>query len=382
MKRPFKIALVSPYDYAHHGGVTDHIRKLSIQFNQMDHDVRIIAPCSDINKISDDNFIPMGKPVPIPSGGSVARVSLSVWLRPRIKSMLKKEAFDIIHLHEPFAGSINLNVLGVVESLNSINVGTFHTNGGTKLYGIGGVRIAKRYFRRLHGRIAVSDTAFRFINSHFPSEYRIIPNGIQVDDFAEAMPFPNLLDGMINLLFVGRLEKRKGLKYLLSAYSKLKWNWPNLRLLVLGSGNPDADSYRIIGERKLDDVVFLGSVSDKDKARYYKSSHIYCSPAIGKESFGIVLLEAMAAGIPVVASDIEGYSSVIKHGHEGLLVAPKSDDELAEAISTLIKNSNLRVSMGKHGRLSAQSFRWESVAKQVMEYYNELHEKHTIINQV
>ena len=121
MKRPFKIALVSPYDYVYHGGVTDHIRNLSVQFNQMDQQVRIVAPCSDLNKITDDNFIPMGKPVPIPSGGSVARVSLSVWLRPRIKSMLEKEDFDIIHLHEPFAGSINLNVLGVAESLNSIN---------------------------------------------------------------------------------------------------------------------------------------------------------------------------------------------------------------------------------------------------------------------
>ena len=189
-------------------------------------------------------------------------------------------------------------------------------------------RVVMRHFRMLQGRIAVSPPAYRYISGHFPAGYRIIPNGIDVDEFATAEPFPHLRDGMINLLFVGRLEKRKGLKYLLSAFSRLKWDWPNLRLLVVGAGNPDEDSYRIMGERNLKDVEFLGRVSDEDKARYFKSADIFCSPATGRESFGIVLLEAMAAGKPVVATNIDGYASVITHQEEGLLVEPKSDDAL------------------------------------------------------
>ena len=367
--RPIKIGLISPYDYAVHGGVNDHIAKLAAQFRTWGHPVRVIGPCSAPDKIEDEDFIPMGRPVPLPSGGSIARVSLSIWLRPRIKALLQQEAFDVLHLHEPLAGFVTLNALGVAGSVDSVNIGTFHTNRGTPLYRMGAVRIGMPYFRRLNGRIAVSVPAYRFISHHFPADYEIIPNGIHIENFADAAPFPHLEDGMINLLFVGRLEKRKGLKYLLSAYSKLKWDWPNLRLLVVGPGKLDDDSHRILAERNLRDVVFAGRVSDEEKARYYKSAHIYCSPATGKESFGIVLLEAMAAGKPVVASDIEGYSSVIEHGSEGLLVAPKSDEELAAAIATLLKDPDLSARLGINGLKKAEEFRWDRVAGRVMDYY-------------
>ena len=260
LARPVKIALASPYDYAVHGGVNDHIKKLGAQFKSWGHDVRVIAPCSSPQAVPDEDFIPMGRPVPVPSGGSIARVSLSVWLRSRIKALLQREAFDVVHLHEPMAGFVPLNVLRVANSVPSVYIGTFHTNRGTRLYRIGGKRLAMPYFRRLHGRIAVSRPAYEFISRHLPGHYEIIPNGIQVDEFSSAAPVPHLRDGMINLLFVGRLEKRKGLKYLLSAYSRLKWDWPNLRLLVVGSGKPDDDSYRIMGERKPEGCALRGEV--------------------------------------------------------------------------------------------------------------------------
>ena len=166
------------------------------------------------------------------------------------------------------------------------------------------------------------------------------------------------------------MEKRKGLKHLLAAYSKLKWDWPNLRLLVVGGGNPDADSMRIISERNLQDLVFLGRVSDEDKFRYYKTADIYCAPATGKESFGIVLLEAMAAGVPIVASAIEGYSSVVKHGREGLLVPPKDEDALADAIAELLKDADLRRRLATAGVVQVQDYRWERVAQRVMDCYD------------
>jgi len=296
-------------------------------------------------------------------------VSFSVWLRPRIKALLQREAFDVIHLHEPMAGFVTLNTLSVANSVDSVKIGTFHTNRGTPLYKVGAVRLGLPYFRRLNGRIAVSQTAYQFINRHFPGDYKIIPNGIQVDDFAAAVPFPHLRDGMTNLLFVGRLEKRKGLRYLLRAYSRLKWDWPNIRLVVVGGGKPDDESYRIMSERNLQDVLFVGKVSDVDKARYYKSADIFCSPATGKESFGIVLLEAMAAGKPVVASDIEGYSSVITNGREGLLVAPKQDEALADAIAILLRSPDLMSELASNGLKRAEEFRWERVASSVMDYY-------------
>ncbi len=367
-----KIAFVSPYDHAVPGGVSVHINKLSGQFREWGHSVRVIAPCSAPQTIDDEDFIPMGRPVPVPSGGSIARVSFSVWLQPRIKEMLQREKFDVVHLHEPFSGFVPLNVLSQTAAMGTPNVATFHSFQGTWLYHVGVKRVVMRHFRMLQGRIAVSPPAYRYISGHFPAGYRIIPNGIDVEEFAIAEPFPHLRDGMMNLLFVGRLEKRKGLKYLLGAFSKLKWDWPNLRLLVVGAGNPDEDSYRIMSERNLKDVEFLGRVTDEEKARYFKSADIFCSPATGRESFGIVLLEAMAAGKPVVATNIDGYASVITHGEEGLLVEPKSDKALADAISSLIDAPQLRASLAERGRKKANEYRWEIVAGKVMDYYETL----------
>ncbi len=378
MERPIKVGLVSPYDLAFHGGVNDHINKLGAQFRAWGHTVKVIAPCSAPQRISDPDFIPMGRPVPLPSGGSIARISLSVWLLPRIKAMLQREAFDVIHLHEPFAGFVSL---WTIRASDSINIGTFHTFRGHKLYNVGFKRLAKPYFAKLHGRIAVSKPASDFISRHFPGDYALIPNGIQVDDFGPSVePFPHLRDGKTNLLFVGRLEKRKGLKYLLGAYSQLKWKWPNLRLVVVGSGTPDADSYRIMSERNLQDVIFAGSVSEADKIRFFKSADIFCSPATGKESFGMVLLEAMAADKPVVATAIEGYSSVVTHDHDGLLVPPKDDEALADAIGTLLESPELRAKLISNGRRTVQEFRWERVAGRVMDYYwNYLETKQAVL---
>jgi phosphatidylinositol alpha-mannosyltransferase len=292
-------------------------------------------------------------------------------LRPQIKQVLQRENFDVIHLHEPFAGFVPISVLSLLNSFNAVTIGTFHTNRGTKLWGIVGNKLAMPLFKRLNGRIAVSDPAYQFINRHFPSDYEIIPNGINVDDFASASPLPHLMDGKTNLLFLGRLEKRKGLKYALSAYSKLKWDWPDLRLIVVGPGKPDYDSFRIMSERNLADVIFAGNVSDHDVARYFKSAHIFCSPATGKESFGIVLLEAMAAGVPVVATDIEGYAGVVEQGVNGLLVPPKDDVQLADAISTLLRDPDLRARLSANGLDRADEFRWERVAGRVMDYYHQ-----------
>lgn len=366
-----KIALVSPYDFTWPGGVTVHISQLAHQFVNMGHHVEILAPHSPARATESGlDFVPLGRSVPIPSGGSIARLSLSLWLHKKTKQVLADRQFDVVHLHEPLMPVLPLTVL---QCSKSLNVGTFHAfYGRFRNYGWSHP-VLKRWFQKLDGHIAVSPAARQYASRFFPGDYHIIPNGIDVDHFAKPKRrIHELDDGKTNILFVGRLEKRKGLRYLLEAYGKLKWDHPNTRLLVVGPGNLDKDCYRTLGERNLKDVVFLGNVPYADLPSYYASADICCAPATGRESFGIVLLEAMAAGKPLVATSIEGYSGVISHGEQALTVPPKDSTSLADALALLIRDADLRKQLGSTGRSLVNQYRWEKVAQSVMDYYLDL----------
>ncbi|MBI2936134.1 MAG: glycosyltransferase family 4 protein [Chloroflexi bacterium] len=364
-----KIALVSPYDFAFPGGVTVHITHLARQFIRLGHSVKILAPSSQPpSQEHRDLFVWLGRPVSIASGGSTARITLSLWLFPKVRALLRQEQFDIIHLHEPLTPALPYFVL---KCSPSVNVATFHAyHERPKLYPFARY-LSRGSMEKLHGRIAVSRPAMEMVSHYFPGEYRIIPNGIDVDHFTHRLPpLSQFADGKVNLLFVGRLEKRKGLKYLLGAYSRLKWDYPNLRLIVVGPGEPDKDSYRLMGERNLHDVVFTGMVRYEELPRYYQTADIFCAPATGKESFGIVLLEAMASGTPVVASAIEGYSNLVT-SEEALLVKPKDEEALALGIRLLLEAPALRRQMVAAGLRRVEEYRWERVAAQVLDYYQE-----------
>ncbi|MAQ53448.1 MAG: glycosyltransferase family 4 protein [SAR202 cluster bacterium] len=364
-----KIAMVSPYDFTWPGGVTAHVAQLARALGRSGHEVQVLAPHSPSRDFQDsDLLVPFGRSVPLPSGGSTARVTLSWWLYPKIRALLKKEQFDIIHLHEPMVPILPLCVL---EFSKSVNVGTFHASYSRQHLYRAFQPIIKRWQKRLHGSIAVSPAARRYVNNTFPGEYEIIPNGIDYKHFsANVAPLPQYQDGKLNILFVGRLEKRKGLRYLLEAYSKLKWEMPNTRLIVVGPGNPDKESYRILSSHGLRDVEFAGRVSYDELPRYYATADIFCSPATGGESFGIVLLEAMSAGKPVVASDIEGFRGIMTDGEQGLLVTKKDTGGLANALGRLARDPELRSKLGGQGSRSAEDYRWEVVAGRVEEYYN------------
>lgn len=363
-----KIAMVSPYDFTWPGGVTAHVSQLAQELCHAGHQVKVLAPHSPSRQRFDaESFVPMGRSVPVPSGGSIARVSLSWWLYRRVREILDEECFDLIHLHEPLAPVLPLCFL---EYSNTVNVGTFHAYYTRQHLYRFSQPIIKRWHRRLHGGIAVSPAAHKYVHNFFPRDYRIIPNGIDVDHFAKnAVPWPEYQDGKTNILFVGRLEKRKGLRYLLEAYCRLKWEHPNSRLIVVGPGNLDRESHSIMSARNPGDVVLVGGVPYQDLPRYYASADIYCSPATGQESFGIVLLEAMACGKPIVASAIEGYMGIIKDGEQGLLFPRRDAHSLASTLAKLVESPEFARRLGETGRRMVEQYRWEVVARQVESYY-------------
>ena len=366
-----KIALVSPYDFAYPGGVTHHISCLERYLTKAGHEVRVIAPVSRAVSVFGDKFIPIGKPRPVPVSGSIARISLSLRLASRIKAVLSQENFDIIHLHEPFMPML---CSAVLRFSNTANVGTFHACRGSPGYNFGkpiSTIILKKRMHKLHGKIAVSKSAMEFASKYIPGYYNIIPNGIDLEHFSPNVPpIDRFCDGKINILFVSRLEKRKGLNYLLKAYQQVKREIPNSRLIIVGPGIRLRHKYeKQVRQNRLEDVVFTGHVAYDELPRYYKTADIFCAPATGRESFGIILLEAMAIGTPIVASNIEGYASVVTHGVEGLLVPPRDDKGLAQALLSLMRDKPLRQQMGAMGKRKAQDYNWEHLAQKVLNYY-------------
>ena len=366
-----KIALVSPYDWAHIGGVNNHILSLSNQFVQRGHRTTILAPSSKpAEEVEGDNLVLIGQPVPLPLSGSWARVSLSFHRNRQIKRLLDDEEFDVVHMHEPL---FPVPPVAALRFSKALNVGTFHAY-ARRSRGYRGFRpLLKRWYGNLHGKIAVSKPAAELVARYYPGDFKIIPNGIDLAHFsADALPFERFMDGKLNILFVGRMEMRKGLRFLLAAFARLKWEYPQLRLIVVGPGRLDAASERILGERYVEDVEVIGGVPYDDLPRYYRTADIFCSPATGGESFGIVLLEAMAAGAPVLASNIPGYAGVVDNGETGLLFEPKDEVSLANAIVSLMQQPELRARMAAKGRVHVQRFSWDRVASEVLSYYDQL----------
>lgn len=367
-----KIGLVSPYDYSFPGGVVVHISYLAREFMSMGHIVKVLAPCSKkVVSYFGEEVIPIGKPFPVPSAGSIARIPLSPRLPFQVRKRLKRERFEILHIHEPFGSPLSLSVLA--ES-DTINVGTFHAY-HTKPRGYWlGKPILKRLLPKLHAKIAVSKPAREFASRHLPADYQIIPNGVDVERFCpQGSVAESFTDGKLNILFVGRLEKRKGLDYLLGAYERIKGRFPNIRLIVIGPGTRLRSKYeKMVEEKGLTEVVFTGFVPEIELPKYYRTAHIVCSPATGGESFGIVLLEAMASGKPVVASSIDGYANVVSHGEDGLLFPPRDEEALAEALSLLLADESRRSAMGARGRSKAEKYSWSNIALRVMDCYTNL----------
>jgi phosphatidylinositol alpha-mannosyltransferase len=362
-----KIGLVSPYVYPLPGGVTQHVRFLYENLRLRGHDVRILSASHGLQRRSEGDVIRLGKGFSMPANGSMGTITLSPRYVSQAHDLLDRERFDVLHFHEPFVPFLSLVLL---NQSRSVNIATFHAYGGWSPAYEFGSRALRGYGERLHGRIAVSAAARHFIDRYFPGDYKVIPNGVDVTRFQRAVPLTRWQDGTRNILFVGRFEPRKGLLELLKAYRILrKRGAEDTRLLLVGAGPQEREARRYVATRRLGGVEFLGRVGDDERNQLFRTADVFVSPATGRESFGIVLLEAMAAGAPIVASDIHGYKGVVRRGREALLVPPKDPEELAAAIERLLRDRELAAAMAEAGPRRAEEFSWPRVTAKVDDYY-------------
>jgi phosphatidylinositol alpha-mannosyltransferase len=368
-----KIALVSPYDYPYPGGVTEHIAALDKYFRAQGHDTRIIAASSTNEDVLGEHVIKVSGAVsPVRYSGSTARITLSPQVYRRVKKILRDEKFDVVHVHEPTVPILSLVVL---RHSHALNVGTFHAYRETNVMYEYMRPLLQRVFNRLDGRIFVSEAVRDYVSQYFPGDSTIIPNGIDCARFApDLQPIDQFNDGRPNILFVGRMDARKGLRYLLRAFPYIKEAIPDARLIVVGafSDKDKAPFIRYARANKLHGVHFVGYVSPEELPRYHRTATVYCAPNTGFESFGIVLLEAMASGLPIVASDITGFRSVLEDGAEGLFVPPQDERAIARAVIALLSDPARRAAMADCGRRKAARYDWSIIAQRVLDYYDEL----------
>ena len=352
-----KIAMVSPYSWDFPGGVNKHVEQLSLHLRRRGHRVTVIAPGGE----DEGDFFSAGGSFAVSSNRSVANLSFGPRVAARVRRLMIEEKYELLHLHEPLIPSISL--LALMYS-RSANMATFHAarEGGSL-----GYRLARPILNplagRLHLRAAVSPAALDLISRYFPGTYRILPNGVDIDVFR---PGGSRLEGLdeeaFYLIFVGRREPRKGLDVMLEALPLIRETNPEVRLLVVGAEG---------GSSREEGVVWLGRLEDELIPDSYRTARIMVSPALGWESFGIVLIEAMACGLPVVASDIPGYRAVVEDGVQGVLVPPGDARALAAALKGLIEDEKRRSLMSKAALDRAAGYSWDNLVGGVEEAYEE-----------
>jgi phosphatidylinositol alpha-mannosyltransferase len=369
-----RIALVSPYDHQTPGGVREHVVNLDRQLREMGHETRVIAPASTSRGLAANVDRISGWIVPLRVSGSVARISPSLAVLARMRRLFARYEFDVVHLHEPLIPTVSLFAL---LNARSAMVGTIHGyRDASAVYRVGRP-VLSRLMRRLSGRTAVSVDAMRWATRYFPGDYRIISDGVDVRRFADPSirPLEDFADGKLNVLFVGRLEPRKGLGYLLSALPKVSALVAGVRLIVAGAYSPRDQRAWMDAARSAGDVVFTGPVPADRLPRLYRSADVFCAPSTGFEALGIVLLEAMASGLPIVTTDIEGYRTVVTHEREGLVVRPRDSTALAAALTALLLNPGRRAELAAAGRVTVQRYDWGLLARQYVDLYGESAER-------
>ncbi|GGB37211.1 GDP-mannose-dependent alpha-(1-2)-phosphatidylinositol mannosyltransferase [Flexivirga endophytica] len=360
--------MVSPYAFNVPGGVQFHVRDLAEHLLSEGHDVRVLAPAdedADLPSYVDS----AGRAVPVPYNGSVARLLFGPVTAARVGRWIDRGGFDVLHVHEPFSPSVSM--LAMMAADGAV-VGTFHSSTMRSRALLTVMPLLEPQLEKLSGRIAVSREALRTIHRHEgAADALIIPNGVYVDRFATATVVPRWQgsDERPTIAFLGRLEEpRKGLSVLLEAMPRLLEARPGLRLLVAGPGDP-GEALRHTSARVRAGTEFLGMVSEHDKASLLRSVDAYVAPNTGAESFGIILVEAMSATAPVVASDLPSFADVLAGGTAGALFRTGDPESLADTLLRLLDDPGERGELAARGAVRAREFDWSRVSADVMDVY-------------
>jgi len=361
-----RVGIVCPYTWDVPGGVQAHVHDLALSLIELGHDVSVLAPVDDPDTADLPSWVvPAGRAVPVPYNGSVARLAFGPLSLTRTRRWLRRGRFDVLHVHEPMTPS--LSMLACFAARGAI-VATYHSSVvRSRALAVFGNSLQPA-LEKVTGRIAVSPAARRTVMEHLGHDAVLVPNGVFVDRFASAAPLDGLPPGP-RVVFLGRLdEPRKGLAVLLRALPGLVERVPEVHLVVAGPGDPDVVQ-ELVPAALRDRVVLLGLVSEEDKPRVYASGDVYCAPNTHGESFGIVLIEAMAAGTPVVASDLDAFRRVLDDGDAGVLFPVGDADALAERLAALLLDPERRRTLAAAAWRVVHAYDWHHVARQVLAVY-------------
>jgi phosphatidylinositol alpha-mannosyltransferase len=360
--RSLRIALVTEYYYPHLGGICEHVHYFAREARQHGHHVDIIT--SDLPGAAPmPHVIRIGKSQSVYANGSQARITVGFGLRRRMRDVLRRGRYDVVHVHSPL--SPVLPMLAIEEADCPVD-GTFHTYFDRSL----GYTVGKRFFQRkldhLAAAIAVSHSTTVARERYFTAEWRIIPNGIDADFFNPHAPRPSAVRPDVpTILFLGRFDPRNGLRMLMDTFRHVRGRSRPAQLVVVGGG-PLSDHYRRLANHD-PDITFVGPVLE-GRPGYYANCSIYACPTT-KASFGITLLESMACATPIVCSDILGFRDVVRHEREALMVPRGDTHALADGLVRLLDDESLRLRLGGTGRELAQGYAWPRVTEQVLDVY-------------
>ncbi|HEU0191667.1 MAG TPA: glycosyltransferase family 4 protein [Mycobacterium sp.] len=359
-----RVGMVCPYSFDVPGGVQVHVLQLAEALRARGHEVSVLAPASPHVQLP-DYVVSAGRAVPIPYNGSVARLQFSPAVHGRVKKWLAQGDFDVLHVHEPNAPSLSMWALRLADGPI---VATFHTSTTRSLTLSVFQGVLRPWHEKIVGRIAVSDLARRWQMEALGSDAVEIPNGVDVSLFTDAP----VLDGYPRpgrtVLFLGRYdEPRKGMAVLLGALPALVERFPDVEVLVVGRG--DEEELRDRAGEFAKHLRLLGQVDDAEKASALRSADVYCAPHTGGESFGIVLVEAMAAGTAVVASDLDAFRRVLRDGEAGLLVPADDPAAMAGALIAMLDDDALRARYVAAAAEAVRRYDWSVVAEQIIRVY-------------
>jgi phosphatidyl-myo-inositol alpha-mannosyltransferase len=360
-----RIGVVCPYSWDVPGGVQFHVRDLAEHLVGMGHQVSVLAP-GDEDADLPPYVVPAGRAVPVPYNGSVARVNFGPLSAARVRRWLGDGGFDVVHIHEPATPSLSLLALWAVSGPV---VGTFHTSNLRSRAMAAAYPVLYPALEKLSARIAVSEDARRTLVEHLGGDAVTIPNGVYVDRFTVAAPRPDWRGTAGTIGFLGRInEPRKGLPTLLAAMERIVAARPGLRLLVAGSGDGD-EAFAGVPPAVAAATTYLGTVTEAEKRALLRTVDAYVAPNLGGESFGIILVEAMSAGAPVVASGLEAFRRVLDDGRVGVLFPPGDEAALARAVLELLDDAPRRARLTADAARWVRRFDWSAVAGHVLAVY-------------